>query len=78
MGRLVDLVTARALRYALEPGPIRGRAAAELALLARGDDRILNRALSRVERGQAERSSRTGQRARDALQRALRLLRDDP
>lgn len=78
MKRLVDVVTARALRHALEPGPIPGWVAVDLARLARGDHRILDRALNRIEVGLADRTSRTGLRAREVLQRARRLLPGDP
>lgn len=77
MKRLVDVVTARALRHALQPGPVPGSAAMDLALLARNDHRILDRALRRIEFGLAERSSRTGRRAQETLERARKLVRDD-
>jgi hypothetical protein len=74
MTHLVDIVTARALRYGLDAGPRSDSAIRELAELAQGSRRSLELARSRIERGLAQRSSRVGERARDALERALVLV----
>jgi hypothetical protein len=71
---LADIVTARALRHGLDTGPRSDAVVRELVELARGDRRSLELALARVERGLADRSSRVGERARDALERALVLV----
>ena len=70
-----DIVTARALRHGLDmaAGAV-VVAAGELVELARGDRRTLEAALVRVERGLAARASPVGERARDALERALALV----
>lgn len=74
MSKIVDVVTARALRRALEPGPMSGSAPAELVQLARGDHRVLDRALGRIHLGLADRASQVGVRARDTLEQALTLV----
>ncbi len=50
----------------------------ELVELARGDRRLLELALARVERGLADRPSRVGLRAREALERTLVLVAAGP
>ena len=74
MNHLVDIVTTRALRYGLETGPRSDSAARELAELAQGSRRLLELARTRIERGLADRSSRVGERAREALDQALVLV----
>jgi hypothetical protein len=70
-----DIVTARALRHGLDIAAGAAVAVAgELVDLARGDRRTLEAALARVERGLADRASPVGERARDALERALALV----
>lgn len=66
-----DMVTARALRHGLDTGPWSDAVVRELVELAGADRRSLELALARVERGLADRSSRVGERAREALERAL-------
>lgn len=70
---LADIVTARALRHGLDTGSRSDAVIRELVELARADRRVLEVALARVERGLADRSSRVGERAREALERALVL-----
>ena len=70
---LADIVTARALRHGLDTGSSSDAVVRELVELARADRRVLEVALARVERGLADRSSRVGERAREALERALVL-----
>jgi hypothetical protein len=75
---LADIVTAHALRHGLDTGPRSDAVVRELVELARGDRRSLELALARVERGLANRSSRVGERAREALERALVLVAAGP
>lgn len=73
-----DIVTARALRHGLDRGRRSDAAVRELVELARADQRLLELALARIERGLAHRSSRVGERARDALERAIVLVAAGP
>jgi hypothetical protein len=75
---VADIVTARALRYGLETGPRSEAVVRELVELARADRRLLELALTRVERGLADRPSRVGERAREALEGALVLVAAGP
>ena len=75
---LADIVTARALRHGLDTGPWSDAVVRELVELARSDRRVLEVALARVERALADRSSRVGERAREALKRALVLSAAGP
>ncbi|HET6951404.1 MAG TPA: hypothetical protein VFI47_13565 [Acidimicrobiales bacterium] len=73
-----DIVTARALRHGLDTGSRSDAVVRDLVELARADRRVLDLALARVERGLADRSSRVGKRAREALERAIVLVAADP
>jgi hypothetical protein len=75
---LTDIVVARALRHGLDTGPRTDAVVRELVELARGDRRMLELALARVERGLADRSSRVGERAREVLGRALASVAAGP
>lgn len=71
-------MTARALRHGLDTGSRSDAVVRELVELARADRRLLELALARVERGLADRSSRVGERAREALERAIVLVAVGP
>ena len=69
MNRRLDAVTARALRYGLEPGLDADVAACELAGLA--DGWLLEQARLRILRGLVARPSPVGERSCRLLERAL-------
>jgi exoribonuclease R len=75
--RYEDLLTVRALQYALDPDLPRRDVARELADRARGDRRPLERALRRIDRGLEQRSTAVGQRAHEVLEEALAILAAD-
>ena len=78
MAHPVDVVTARALHYGLDPATSAGRAARELAVLAKGSRTVVERAMGRVERGLGRRPSRVGLRAKGILEQALALVPAEP
>ena len=78
MRTVIDAVTARALRYGLDPVGVSGCAPAELAQLAHYNRFVLARALVRVERVLAERPSRVAEQARYVLEQALMLATEQP
>ena len=74
----VDVLTARALHYGLDPAASAGRAAGELAALAKGSRTVVERAMGRVERGLSQRPSGVGVRAKSILELALVLVLTGP
>lgn len=76
MRTIIDAVTARALRYGLDPAGVPSHAPTELAELAHRNRFVLARAMLRIERVLDERPSNTARRAHQALEEALVLLNE--
>ena len=74
MRRYPDLVTARALRLALDPGNDPERSARELLAYVEGRTWALEVVLVRLRRGLAERWSPVGARAAASVEAALALV----